>query len=264
MAGTVITAIMARAIPMADASADIAAGAGLDTLGLIRLMTWLSPAFPVGGFAYSSGLEKAVEDGLLEGRTGFSGPLAHGARHLARTEALADWLNSLLTHGPLWNDAVLLAQAWRVWREPGPLADVADLALALAGSRERHLETTALGAAFRDAAGPWADMVSGLSNGPVAYPVIVGAVGASQAMGCEALLAAYLHAALSQQVSAGIRLGLTGQTGGLAILAGLEQAVAETARRAADSTLDDLGSATIAVDIVSARHEQQAVRLFRS
>jgi len=254
------TAITVRVIPMADATA----GAALDTLGLIRLMTWLSPAFPVGGFAYSSGLEKAVEDGLLEGKPGSSEPQLQSARHVARTEALSQWLSSLLTHGPLWNDAVLLAQAWHVWREPGPLADVSDLALALAGSRERHLETTALGAAFRDAAGPWAEMVSGLASGPVAYPVIVGAVGASQMIGCEALIAAYLHAALSQQVSAGIRLGLTGQNGGLAILAGLEQAAAQTARRAAGSTLDDLGSATIAVDIVSARHEQQAVRLFRS
>ncbi|BCH63573.1 urease accessory protein UreF [Agrobacterium vitis] len=226
----------------------------LDTLGLIRLMTWLSPAFPVGGFAYSGGLEKAVEDGLIDG----------GGTATGRQEALLAWLTSLLDHGAIWNDAVLLAEAWRVWNMPQVLSEVSDLALALAGSRERYQETTALGAAFRDAARSWADPFSAQPSGPVAYPVAVGAVGANQGIGCEAVLAAYLHAALSQQVSAGIRLSLIGQTGGLAILSRLEAPVASLAARAFQSGLDDLGSATIAADIVSARHEGQAVRLFRS
>jgi urease accessory protein len=219
----------------------------LTTQSLLRLVTWLSPAFPVGGFAYSSGLEKAVEDGLVRQKAG-----------------LGAWLDALVQHGNLWNDAVLLAEAWRVWQDRAALTEVAALAEALAGSKERHLETMALGQAFGDAAKAWPSAVMDWLEGPVAYPVVVGAIAASHGIGCEAVLAAYLHAAISQQVSAGIRLGLIGQSHGLALLAQLEEALAAVAQRAAASTLDDLGSATIATEIVSARHETQTTRLFRS
>ncbi|OLP44245.1 urease accessory protein UreF [Rhizobium oryziradicis] len=219
----------------------------LTTQGLLRLVTWLSPAFPVGGFAYSSGLEKAVEDGLVRDQPG-----------------LLAWLNSLLHHGAIWNDAVLLAEAWRSYDERLRLEAVAELALALAGSKERYLETVALGSAFREAAQAWPSPVLAWLSGAVAYPVAVGAISASHAISCEATLAAYLHAAVSQQVSAGIRLGLMGQSQGVALLAALENAIEQVAAKAALSTLDDLGAATVAAEIVSARHEMQASRLFRS
>ncbi|TWD54230.1 urease accessory protein [Agrobacterium vitis] len=219
----------------------------LTTQSLLRLVTWLSPAFPVGGFAYSSGLEKAVEDGLVRDQPG-----------------LSRWLTSLLHHGAIWNDAVLLAEAWRSDQERSRLETVAELALALAGSKERYLETVALGSAFREAAQVWPSPVLEWLSGPVAYPVVVGAISASHSIECEATLAAYLHAAVSQQVSAGIRLGLMGQSQGVALLAGLESTIEQLAARAALSTLDDLGSASVAAEIVSARHEMQVSRLFRS
>lgn len=219
----------------------------ITTQSLLRLITWLSPAFPVGGFAYSSGLEKAVEDRLVTNAPG-----------------LEAWLSALLCHGTLWNDAVLLAEAWRVWQDRTALSEVADLAEALAGSKERSLETMALGSAFRDAAKAWPSPVLDWFDESVAYPVVVGAVAASKGIGCEATVAAYLHAAVSQQVSAGIRLGLMGQSHGLSLLARLEEVIGAVAARAAASTLNDLGSATIAADIVSARHETQTTRLFRS
>ena len=219
----------------------------LTTQSLLRLVTWLSPAFPVGGFAYSAGLEKAVEDGLVRDQPG-----------------LSRWLTSLLHHGAIWNDAVLLAEAWRSDQERSRLETVAELALALAGSKERYLETVALGSAFLEAAQVWPSPVLEWLSGPVAYPVAVGATSASHSIECEATLAAYLHAAVSQQVSAGIRLGLMGQSQGVALLAGLESTIEQVAARAALSTLDDLGSASIAAEIVSARHEMQVSRLFRS
>ncbi|HBF31565.1 urease accessory protein UreF [Rhizobium sp.] len=219
----------------------------LTTQSLLRLITWLSPAFPVGGFAYSSGLEKAVDEGLIQQQSG-----------------LGAWLTALLDHGTLWNDAVLLSEAWAIWQERDALQDVVALAAALAGSKERYLETIALGSAFRDAAKAWPSAVLDWREGPVAYPVAVGAIAASHDVDREATLAAYLHAAVSQQVSAGIRLGLMGQSHGVALLAQLEQVIGAVARRAAMSTLDDLGSATVAAEIVSARHETQTTRLFRS
>ena len=105
---------------------------------LLRLMAWLSPSFPVGGFAYSHGLERAVHDGLIADR-----------------KDLADWLETLVEMGSGWNDAVLFAESWRRAHDGGDLAEVAALAEALAGSGERHLETMLQGAAFLKAASAW-------------------------------------------------------------------------------------------------------------
>lgn len=222
-------------------------GEGIDTRALLRLMAWLSPAFPVGGFAWSGGLERAVADRMVTDAGGLSA-----------------WLATLLAHGALWNDAVLFAEAWRRVDDEAGLADLADLGLALAGSAERHAETLSLGRAFVAAASAWPQAVLARLPQDVPYPVAAGAIAAAHGVPATEALAAYLHAALSQSVSAGIRLGVCGQAEGVAILAGLEEAIAAVSARAAAGTLDDLGGAAVRADIASLRHETQHSRLFRS
>ena len=214
---------------------------------LLRLMAWMSPAFPVGGFSYSGGLEKAVED-----------------RRIGDAAALRDWLETLLRHGSLWNDAVFLAHAWRSAGDAAILSETADLARALAGSAERYRETVLLGEAFVAAAGAWPHAVLDLLPKDAPYPIAVGAVAAGHAVPLRETIAAFLHAGASQIVSAGIRLGVAGQKDGVAILAASEAIIAEMAARAMQSTLDDLGSATIIADTAAMRHETQGTRLFRS
>lgn len=218
-----------------------------DTKALLRLVTWMSPAFPVGAFSYSGGLEQAVYDGLVTDAPG-----------------LAKWLKALIQHGSSWNDAVLLAESYRAFDDPISLETVRELAEALAGSRERHMETTLQGEAFLTAAAHWPHPVLETLTGAVAYPVAVGAVAGAHRTGLEPALAAYLHATASNLVSVAIRCGVTGQKHGVGILAALEPVVAETAARASGSTLDDLGSATILADISALRHETLRSRLFRS
>ncbi|PZP50055.1 MAG: urease accessory protein UreF [Agrobacterium fabrum] len=210
-------------------------------------MAWMSPAFPVGGFSYSGGLEKAVED-----------------RRVGDAAALRDWLETLLRYGSLWNDAVFLAHAWRSAGDAAVLSETADLARALAGSAERYRETVLLGDAFVAAAGAWSHVVLALLPKDVPYPVAVGAVASAHAVPLRETIAAFLHAGVSQIVSAGIRLGVTGQKDGVTILAASEAIIAEMAARAMQSTLDDLGSATIIADTATMRHETQGTRLFRS
>ncbi|MCZ4428241.1 urease accessory protein UreF [Agrobacterium sp. SOY23] len=214
---------------------------------LLRLMAWMSPAFPVGGFSYSGGLEKAVEDGR--------------ARDAA---ALHGWVETLLCHGSLWNDAVFLAHAWRSSKDGVALSEAADLGRALAGSAERYRETVLLGDAFIAAAGAWPHAVLELLPKEAPYPVATGAVAAGHGVPLRETIAAFLHAGVSQIVSAGIRLGVAGQKDGVAILAASEGVIAEVAARAVQSTLDDLGSATIIADTAAMRHETQGTRLFRS
>lgn len=217
------------------------------TIDLLRLMTWLSPAFPVGGFAYSGGLEMAVRE-----------------EHVRDSACLRDWLVTAMTHGQFRNDAVLLAEAWRANGDGDRLADVADLARSLAGSAERHLEITAQGDAFIAAALPWSPPSVAALSRETPYAVAVGAIASANGVDLHSTLVAWLHALASQSVSAAIRLGVLGQREAMALLAELEPRVLQTADDAARSTLGDLGSATVIADILSARHEQLHSRLFRS
>jgi urease accessory protein len=214
---------------------------------LLRLMTWLSPAFPVGAFSYSHGLERAIHDGAIGDR-----------------QDLAAWLEDLARHGSGWNDVLLCAQAWRSCGDAQALAKVAELAEAMAGSAERHLETMAQGEAFLHAASPWNDRHPAWPGERVAYPVAVGAVAGRQGVGLEGALAAFLHAFLSNLVQAAVRLVPLGQRDGVATLVALEPVTLEVAARAAKSGLDDLGSATVVSEISSLKHEMQHTRLFRS
>lgn len=217
-----------------------------DATTLARLMTWLSPAFPVGAFAYSHGLERAIHDGLIADRL-----------------ALVAWLQALLEHGSGWNDAVLLAETWRCVSDGKGIAEVAELGEAMAGSRERHMETTLQGGAFVDAMTSWSGEPAG-GEGAMPYPVAVGAAAARHAVRLEEALVAYLHAFASNLVQASVRLVPLGQRDGVAALGALEPVVLRTARRASASTLDDLGACTLVADIMSMNHETQYSRVFRS
>lgn len=221
---------------------------------LYRLMTWLSPAFPVGAFSYSSGIEWAVEAGDINDAA-----------------SLRDWLSAMLTDGSGFCDAVLLAHTYRAAtaRDGEALHEIAELAAAFVPSRERQLETTTQGRAFIDIArSAWTcdglDALVAACRGPIVYPVAVGVVSAAHAVPLAPAMHAFLHALVSNWISAGARLVPLGQTDSQRILAALEADVVATARRALDASLDDLGSATFRADLASLRHETQYTRLFRS
>ncbi len=220
----------------------------------LPLAIWMSPMFPVGAFAYSQGLEWAFEAG-----------------DLPDAAALQDWLDTLLRRGAPRNDAILLAQAYRAAaaRDEATLAETGELALALANSRERHLETTTQGGAFLLAiikSWPCAalDLLDRCSGTEIAYPVAVGVAAAGHGLALLATLEMTLLGSLSNLVSAALRLGAIGQTDGQKILAALLPAVMAVAQDCAQATLDDLGSSAFRADLASLRHETQYTRLFRS
>jgi urease accessory protein len=243
------------------------------TPALFRLMTWMSPAYPVGAFAYSGGIEWAVEAG-----------------DIADAASLAGWLTTLLCHGTLFGDAVIFAQAHRAASagDDMALAEIAELAAALAGSKERFLETTAQGHAFIEitkAAWPAAALIrlTACWDGgrPIAYPVAAGTACGGHGIAAAPALQAFLHGAASNLVSAGVRLVPLGQTDGQRVLAALEAPIMQTAERALAVDLahdpeklqtfrtrscarDDWGTATLRADIAAMRHETQYTRLFRS
>jgi urease accessory protein len=256
-----------RAVVRADATIeDIASEAAAPAPGgrngmqeseaaaLYRLMTWLSPSFPVGAFSYSSGIEWAVEAG-----------------DIGDAASLRDWLISMLADGPGFCDGVFLAHAHRAASslDESGLRDVAELASAFVPSRERCLETSAQGRAFIEIArAAWncegLDQLVSHCGGAIVYPVAVGLVSAAHAIPLAPTMHAFFHALTSNWISAGARLVPLGQTDSQRVLALLEPIVVSTGRRALEASLDDLGSATFRADLASMRHETQYTRLFRS
>ena len=218
-----------------------------DARGFLRLMAWLSPVFPTGGFSYSSGLETAVQTGLV-----------------TNEEQLTEWLTSLLRHGSVRNDSILLAEAWRSCRDTRVLHDISELALALSGSAERYLELTAQGEAFANAVRNWPETGPVNFPNPCSLPVAVGIASAYSALDLQQTLNAYLHGFVTNQLQAAIRLSVFGQTAAARILARLEPVILAASDVAAMEGVDDLGSATFMADVMAMKHEELPGRMFRS
>ncbi len=226
----------------------------LDAAGLHRLMAWLSPAYPVGAFSYSSGLEWAVEAGDVKDAA-----------------SLRRWLTVIIGEGGVFCDAALFASAHSAVanNDDALLRATAELAAALAPSKERFLETTGQGAAFVEttrAAWPCAalDRLAAAWDGPIAYPIAVAVTAAGHGIALAPALHAFLHASAANLISAGVRLIPLGQTDGQRVLAALEPVIAGAAERAMATTLDQIGGAAFRADLASLRHETQYTRLFRS
>lgn len=218
------------------------------------LFVWLSPSFPVGAYAYSHGLEMAVERGLV-----------------TSCATLEDWLGALTAHGSLHNDLILLAAAHRctIARDPGGLKAANALACALQPSAERFLEATQQGGSFLSAiGGAWSnnafDEARAWLDGAVSYSVAVGVATAAHGISLAATCEAFAFAWASNQTSAAIRLGVVGQTDAQAVIASLAGALSEAALLAQSQTLKDIGGAAFSADLASLEHETQYSRLFRS
>jgi urease accessory protein len=238
-----MTAALAMVTPMTEARAQAE---------IYRLMTWLSPGYPVGAFSYSHGLEYAVEEGTVT--------------DLASLKA---WLSDLLRHCSGRNDAIFFRHAFEAAGRPAALVEIAELAAAFAASSERHLETTAQGRAFVEAtADAWpCDALARLQenwDGPLAYPVVVAVAAAGHGLSLDLSLHAYLHGFASNIVSAGVRLIPLGQRAGQQAIAALEAPLAETAAAALTAPLEDLGGSAVLADLAAMKHETQYTRLFRS
>jgi urease accessory protein len=223
--------------------------------GLYRLLTWLSPSYPVGAYSYSHGLEYAVEAALVAGRDG-----------------LVAYVATALEAGAGRVDAALLSAAWRAARDgdAARLDEIADLAAAWRGTAEMALETETQGRAFLSTTRatwphPGLDALAvRRADSTVALPVAVGAAAAFHGISLPLARAGFLHAFAANLVSAGVRLIPLGQTDGQRALAALEPVVARAAATATATPLEEIAAAAPLIDWCSMRHESQYTRLFRS
>ena len=216
-----------------------------------ELLIWLSPSFPIGSFAYSQGLEAAVDRGWVED-----------------AEALQDWLVALIRHGAARNDLVIIALIMRA-DHPSGLLDLIELSTALQPSAERAKEALDQGRSFIAAykAG-WspsdADCEAFADIGNVTFPAALAVAARAETLALNATLEAYAIAICSNLLSAAIRLSVIGQFQAQRMLADLLPVIRETGQSAEHATVDDLGSSTYGADLASMHHETQVTRLFRS
>ena len=216
---------------------------------LYRLISWLSPSFPIGAYMFSHGLEYAAEAGLVSNRT-----------------ELQDWIETVLRFGTGRVDAMLIRAAYEATEEE--LQDIIELASAMKGTSELSKESLSQGQAFkRTVESAWHCDLSGIRQGES----LQGPYSVSVALACKGsnipltdVLTAYLHAFASNLVSAAMRLIPIGQTDGQMTVASMANVVADVVDDAIRSPLTDIGSSTSMVDWTSMQHESQHTRLFRS
>jgi len=236
---TVMTIILTGDIPMSIATERPTA---LQGSALLRLLTWLSPSFPVGAYTYSHGIEYAVEVGLIKDR-----------------QSLVGWLESILVYGTAQTDAVLFARGYEAadTGEDEALWKLFELADAMRGTREMALESSAQGAAFWQMLTKvwpdkrfdrWQQRFQEERRKP-AYPLAVAVAAVYHQIPLEEILFAYLHATAANLVSAGVRLVPLGQTAGQEATAGLEEVMLAAASKALATDINDIGSATPMVNI---------------
>lgn len=219
---------------------------------LYSLLTWTSPAFPVGAYAFSHGLERAVEQGWVDDR--------HSA---------SDWIDGLVSDGDGLADLVFVSEAWLAGAEPESLADVCEFALAFQSAAEVRTETIAQGRAFLKTANDvWPDTVPAELVAQIGdeapYPAVFGAVTRRANIDRHDALLAFGHGFVANLVSAAVRLVPLGQTDGQRITAELAGSVSRAALRASATRLNNVSSSCPMSDIACMQHELQYTRLFRS
>jgi urease accessory protein len=236
-----------------SAMTTITNDAVLADAGLYRMLAWLSPGFPIGAFSYSHGLEAAAEAGQVRDRASLHGWIA-AVIALGGGRVDADILRDT-HHAAAANDIELLSTANR-------------RGLAYRATAELALETSAQGEAFlATCRTAWPEPFCTLwatSLDAVCHPAAVGTAMARAGIPIASALTGYLQAMAANLTSAGLRLGIIGQTDGQRILAALEPVVIEAAAAAIARDRAEFGAATFAVDLASMAHETQYTRLFRS
>ena len=229
----------------------------LPPLSLLRLQSWLSPAFPSGSYSYSHSLEWAAEAG-----------------HIHDRKSLVDWLQADLCYGSGRNEAIFFSEAWRCATEDdcATLSEIAQLAAAYRGTSEFALESSQqAGAYLATLRRVWPDRILDRLSEIVrerefqpALAVVFGVRSAREGVPASLALPAFLQSYIANLVTAGVRLIPLGQTDGQLAIAALEGTVVAASAQAEKATIDDLGSAAFMVDLASMAHETQYTRLFRS
>ena len=206
---------------------------------LLTLAQWLSPAFPIGAFAHSQGLEAAIAAGRV-----------------SDAATLRDWIEGVLLFGAGRNDAIFITAA----RNGGDPAELSDLAGAYMPSSGRALEAAELGRAFA----AQVSAITGQGMAVLPYPVAVGVAVRGLAVTDAQVLALWMQGLAGQLVSVAVRFMPLGQSEGQRVIHSLAPLISELSQEFSKLGLDDLGSCAWGADLAGMEQETMDIRIFRS
>lgn len=228
----------------------------LPPASLLQLIWLASPALPVGGFSYSEGLEVAVE------RAG-----------VATESAASDWLVAQLQLTQARGDMAVLQQAVAAWRcaDHARVRALNDWVLHTRETSEMRLQTEQMGRSFADwlrnqhaqDAARLPD-VAVLAALPPTYPIAFALAASALQASPRDILLAYTFGWAENMVQAAIKAVPLGQSAGQRILARLAAAMPDAVAQALRTGDADRQAFSPMLAILSAQHETQYSRLFRS
>ncbi len=224
--------------------------AGSD-LSLLQLIWLASPALPVGGFSYSEGLEGAIDTGLVTNEA-----------------SAADWLVDQLHLTLSRSDFAVLAQAVTAWRadDTDRVRALDDWVLRTRETSELRQQTEQMGRSLVE----WLKSVRPESAararaiGHLTYPVAFALAASTSGAGVRPIVLAFAFGWAENMMQAAIKSVPLGQSAGQRILARLAQEIPPAVDHALSLGDDDRQAFSPMLAILSARHEHQYSRLFRS
>jgi urease accessory protein len=223
---------------------------------LCRALHLASPALPIGSFSYSQGLETAVD-----------------LRLIRNEEDACRWIGDGLCEIIGRCDAPVVAFIHRAWHSHSPTDPLSEIAywnswfLASRESMELRRETEQMGWSLLQLARAlnWITPAAVTNElEPIAFPTAFALSAAGLALTETTTLTAFCFSWLETQVAAAMKLVPLGQAAGHRILNQCRTRVPAVIRAAADTGAEDISSWTPMLGILSARHESQYSRLFRS
>lgn len=216
-------------------------------MSLVRLLQLASPALPVGAYSYSGGLESAVDAGIV--------------RDAASAER---WIGDVLEFSVarMESPVLLLFLSGFSGKDIPSVVKTNELFLASRETAELRAETVQMGYSMSRLL---KDL--GLGEVPLAEPSFPAAFAQAAAhwkIAPEEALQAYLWAWVENQVMAAVKAVPLGQTDGQRILLGLGERIVALAKKILSTKDDEIGNFAPGLALLSARHETQYSRLFRS
>ena len=233
--------------PTASMSTDTAPS------GLLQLIWLASPALPIGGFSYSEGLEAAIEQGLVHNEA-------------SATDWVVDQLHLTQSRG----DMAVLAQAIPAWQshDTARLQALNDWVMATRETAEMRLQTEQMGRSLLD----WLRNLQQASDAqlacctklPPTYPLAMALALSLVQTPIDQALQACAFGWAENMTQAALKAVPLGQSAGQRMLARLAREIPLAVQTAMALQDEDRQAFNPMLAILSARHETQYSRIFRS
>ncbi|WP_319558529.1 urease accessory protein UreF [Thiomicrorhabdus sp.] len=216
---------------------------------LLRLLQLNSPSLPIGAYAYSQGLEAAISQGKLSG-----------------IEQMASWLKLLLLHSLAKNDLPVIVQAYPLWKNENyaELNRLAATGRALRETEELLQEDTHLSRALQRLAEPMGVPIGDELIRKSSFPVIYARFAQYWQIDLQDALTAFAWSWMENQIASLLKLSPVGQTSAQVLMMQMDDTVLQAVKIAQELPQNQLGMSLPAYAILSAQHEIQYSRLFRS